>query len=69
MRLSLAGKKYGMARLAVRLLAKTDGRERGPQLCWDLGMLRLYLPPVRPMFQHRIENGEQLAQAGRERHH
>jgi hypothetical protein len=21
------------------------------------------------MFQHRIENGEQLAQAGRERHH
>jgi hypothetical protein len=58
-----------MARLVVLLLVKTDARERDQQLCRDLGMLRLHLPPARPMFQHRIENGEQLAQSGRERHH
>jgi hypothetical protein len=50
-----------MARRVVLLLVDTDTLERSRQLCWDVGMLRLHLPPAHPMFQHRIENGEQLA--------
>jgi DUF2934 family protein len=42
--------------------------ERYQQLSWDLGMLCLHVPSGRPMFQHRIEDGEQLAHAGRQRH-
>ena len=31
-------------------------------------MLGLHLPPGRPMFQHGVEDGEQLAHAGRQGH-
>src|SRR5438094_10593475 len=38
------------------------------QLSCDLGMVGLHLSPGRPMFQHRIENCQQLPHAGGERH-
>jgi hypothetical protein len=39
-----------MARLVVLLLAETDALGMSRQLSWNVGMLRLHLPPAHPMF-------------------